>query len=536
MPSEVHRLHPLSLLFRLGGSVRSLFVPLVLLVFFSSGGDEFQWLFWAVGVSAIVAVFQYVTHRYRFTGDELVVTGGLLFRFERHIPYERIQNIDLTQNVFHRLFRVADVKIETASGSEAEAHLQVLSLDAVETMRERVTAGRGRAGRVAPERAVSERTAAGDAAPGDPAAPDAARHAPPPRTLLRLRPRDLLLFGLISNRGMAVVLAASGLLWELDLVDEERLESVDELPFTDVDPEQLPWAVLVVGGVLTLVLLLRVLSVTWAFWTLHGFTLERRGDDLRTSCGLFTRLTATIPRARIQAVTVTETLLHRVAGVVAVKVDTAGGSLLEEKAATRSWAAPIVARDRLDALLGELCEGLRLDDVAWQPVHPCARRRISRRRAVVVTALAAVAAWWWSPWVLVGLPVAVLAALWDARRRVALMGYAVGDVAFVARRGLWRRTIRLVRRAKIQVVSRRESPFDRRWGTVAMRVDIAGTHDASAVPYLDAGVAASLVERLAEGAPVWRDAAAGPPGRDADAAWGGAEAEPGVDAVEPAVS
>ena len=31
---------------------------------------------------------------------------------------------------------------------------------------------------------------------------------PPPRTVLRLRPQDLLLFGLISNRGMAVVLAA----------------------------------------------------------------------------------------------------------------------------------------------------------------------------------------------------------------------------------------------------------------------------------------------------------------------------------------
>ena len=25
---------------------------------------------------------------------------------------------------------------------------------------------------------------------------------------------------------------------------------------------------------------------------------------------------------------------------------------------------------------GELCDGLRLGDVGWQPVHPCARRRM----------------------------------------------------------------------------------------------------------------------------------------------------------------
>ena len=492
MSAEVHRLHPLSLVFRVGAAVRSLFVPLVLLVFFSSRSDDLDWIFWAAGVSVVYAVFQYVTYRYRFDGDEMVVQGGLIFRFERHIPYERVQNIDLSQSVFHRLFKVADVRIETASGSEAEARLQVLSLEAVEAMRERVFGHRDAASRGAPaEGAVdgaTEGAGGGDAA----AAPWSRAPAAPEVEVLRLSTEDVVLFGLLSNRGLAVVAAAAGLAWELDLWGP--VEDVD-IPLEEAGTVSAWW---IVGALLALVVLLRVLSVGWALVNLHGFRLARVGDDLQTRCGLLTRLTATLPRQRIQAVTVTSSLLQRLAGRVSVKVDTAGGNELEGTASTRSWVAPLLPEAAVPGLLVELLPGLREDVLSgpWERPHVDGLRRVLRRRLVVLAGLSLAAAALLSGWALAVGVAFVPLVVWDARRRLARLGCRLTDDVFVVRSGLWSRRTRVVRTSRAQVITRRRSPFDRRWGMASLGVDVAGTLSRTRMPLLPDRVAEDLASEL----------------------------------------
>ena len=77
---------------------------------------------------------------------ELVITSGLIFRNERHVPYGRIQNIDAVQNLLHRLLRVVEVRVETGGGDEPEARMRVLPLAALEEMRERVVRRADRTG------------------------------------------------------------------------------------------------------------------------------------------------------------------------------------------------------------------------------------------------------------------------------------------------------------------------------------------------------------------------------------------------------
>jgi putative membrane protein len=488
--ADVHRLHPLSLLFQTAGSLRTLVLPLVLFLFFSpergglGAGRNLTWVGWFVGISVIIAVVKYISYRYCFAEKEMIVTGGVLFRFERHIPYERIQNIDLVQNVFHRLLRVADVKIETASGARSEAQLQVLSVDAVERMRQRVFAERE----------------PGSELPGDTRADE--REVEKEVTLLQLKPRDLVTFGLLSGRGLAVVLAGLGLAYELDLFREEQFKKLEQIdPFAvealpGLDGGGLAWPWIAAAGILFALMALRLLSVLWAFWTLHRFTLTRSGDDLRTSCGLFTRFTATIPRGRIQAITVTEGWAHRLFGYAAVKVDTAGGSHLEGKAATRSWVAPLIARNKLGALFDELQPGLSLEGLSWLPVDPCARTRLARRYCLLLILLSAVAGWWWTPWTFLALPALCLGVVWLARRQVAVMCYGMDGTAFAVQRGLWTRTTSLMWCGKIQVVDIKETPFDRRWGTASVGVDVAGTSDDIRVPFLGGGVAQHLSMEL----------------------------------------
>jgi putative membrane protein len=214
MPSE-RGLHPLSFLFHLGGQLRQLVVPgLVLLVGAGSAGYEWEaWVLMLLVPSALIALVRCLSIRYRLDAGEIVITSGFIFRNERHIPYARIQNVDAVQNVAHRLLGVVDVRVETGGGDEPEAALRVLPRAALDEMRERVFAGRP------PSAPVGE------------GATDAPPLAAESRTLLRLRARDLLLAGFIDSRGWIIVSAGFGLLWEAGLFDP----ALDAIAGEDVD-------------------------------------------------------------------------------------------------------------------------------------------------------------------------------------------------------------------------------------------------------------------------------------------------------------
>jgi putative membrane protein len=71
-----------------------------------------------------------------------VVRSGVFQRSLRHIPFARIQNVSLHQNLLHRLFRVAEVRLESAGSAKPEAQMRVLRLADAHALEEQV---RGRA-------------------------------------------------------------------------------------------------------------------------------------------------------------------------------------------------------------------------------------------------------------------------------------------------------------------------------------------------------------------------------------------------------
>jgi membrane protein YdbS with pleckstrin-like domain len=95
---------------------------------------------------------------------------------------------------------------------------------------------------------------------------------------------------------------------------------------------------------------------------------------------------------------------------------------------------------------------------------------------------------------------AVVWAAVGARKTIEHLGWALTDEAILLKSGwLWRRVV-VVRFAKIQTVSRHESPFDRRTHMSRIYVDTAGASDASVVniPYLARDAAEALYTQLAQ--------------------------------------
>jgi putative membrane protein len=512
MPSDRpdHRLHPVSILFGLAAQARSFAIPaLLLLVTLGSTGWDWRnlwdwqswqnWEAWPLFMLpllipyAFLSLGRYLSLRYRYEANEMVIRTGFLFRNERHVPYARIQNLDAVQNVFHRMLDVVEVRVETGGGKKPEATLKVLPVAAFEEMQRRVFAGRG-----------------AEVAPAEPSATPATAG----KTLLRLAPRELAIYGLIQNRGMVVIAAAFGLLWELGLMDGLFDRTIGE----DVDGRgvvrDLFQAVFGQGGfpagrialalaaLVGFLLFVRVLSMGLASVRLHGFRLTRDGDDLRTEYGLLTRVVAAIPLQRIQSLTLLEGPLHQLFRRVSVRVETAGGSEGEEGSKRqREWLAPVLRPDALPGLVRELLPELDLATLAWNPAHPRAFRRELKgwiflsflislpffRPTGAVGALAVFG---------VGLAWGVLAS----RIYVARLGWAVTDGTVLFRSGWMQKKITIVRFAKIQAVAVHESPFDRRAAMARVRVDTAGAGERSHrvdIPYLARETARNLGDLLA---------------------------------------
>ena len=539
MASDDRRLHPLSWVFTAAQFAKGFIVPALVLLVASGGGSYELWGGLFIGPVIVAAVVHYRVYRYRLAADEMVVRDGILTRTERHIPYERIQNIDLVQNPLHRLCRVALVRVETASGTRPEAVMRVLSLDAVAEMHARVFAGRpaardatGAAGASADATVGSAATAAavGSAPPavadgpaGRQAGGLAAGGEPGDRLLLRVPTGELVKLGVISNKGMVVVAAALGLLAQSrpdgDFLEPVLRSAAERLPLgvaaewltgLRMANPVLTGVMLVVTLVAAAFVLLRVLSVAWFLLQLHGFTLTRRGSDLRADYGLLTRVRRTIPTGRIQSLTATESPLHRGFRRQSLELRTVGGGASsgddvdfdpssDGGKAESQWLAPMVETTQVPVLLRQVLPEVDLAAVAWRRLAAGARRRILVRGLAVAAALTLLATLPAGSWGLALAPPAALAALLHAHRWVAHAAYAVTAWGVLFRSGWWTRRLAIVPLARIQTVGLAESPFDRRHRMASVRIDTAGAAPAGytiAIPYLEKTVAVEVARQL----------------------------------------
>jgi putative membrane protein len=516
MPSE-HRLHPASILFAFAASLKKFALPALLVMATagrSSSGPPIvgrwvpdveipNWQFWLLLFlipSLLLAIAKYLSFRVRYEGTEIVIRSGIVFRNERHVPYLRIQNLDAVRNVAHRLLHVTEVRVETGGGRAPEATISVLHDSAFDEMRRRVFEGRGRGEAVADTAADAVRAPAADAAPW---------------TLLHLPIRELLLHGFLENRGMLLVGAAYGLLWELGLLQTvwnrlqgdawytpglvrdtaRRLAAGEPLPIGQI--------ALLAGGIAGLLMVVRILSMSWAVIRLYDFRLSRIGPDLRTEYGLLTRVLATIPVRRVQTLTLREGPLQRLAGRMSVRVETAGGHATAKEGGgktERELLAPIVRATAVPALLREVIPALELHTLTWQPVDPGAFRRAVKPALLIglgVTAPLLGALGWRALAVLPFTLGWMTIVCWKQVHRLA---WAATDDVVAFRSGWLWRSLTVAPVAKIQVVACIESPFDRRTRMARVRLDTAGASERSHrvnIPYLARETAAALHGRLA---------------------------------------
>lgn len=499
------RLHPWSWVFHAIRALREVALPA--LVFMVVGRKD---AFGPLVVGAVAAIMLIAwgilrsrTFRYELLERELLVREGFFVRETRHVPFARVQAVNERQGPLHRLLGVTELVLESGAAGKPEAVMRVL--------------GVAEAARIAGMlRSVST---ADHATPDVVASPAAAAT----QELLRIPTDELILHGIISNRGFVVIALAFGILSQnrelLDLlpIDFKQLMKDSTDTAAGIDAGAIFGVLLAL--LLGFVVLVRLLSIAFALFTLHDFTLRRAGDRLRMNRGLLSRVDVSGRVSGFQRIVLEQSLLHRAFRRCVVKVDLAGASLLGTPEAADSrldTLAPIATPARARSLLQELVPGLDLEAMPWQPLHRSAAvRRWQKTMWWLLPTLTLVVA---AAGLIPGLPsVALPGALVAATLGLGLSvmhawqwarwsAFAASDGVIAFRSGAWARQWTLVFDDRAQSTALRRSPRDRREGTASLAVDVQSMTVSQAlhIPYLDA----ALGERL--NARFWRAGTSAP--------------------------
>ena len=490
------KLHQISPLFYFLDAVKE-FALLIIIALFASSQNS--WAVWGAAFAALFVIPQIIGARffkYWILPNELVVKSGIFFKQERHIPYERIQNINQTQGILHRLFKVCKIQLESASGTKPEAIFNVISLDAIVELR-LATQGKAKAS-ADPQASVSDSSAL----------------EPQQSVLLSLPLPEVVKLGLITLQGLIPIAVFFGFIssqvqwWDhvsFSWLDNLRplLRNIEGIDHT-ISPGMLIVSVLsllVVG-----LIVFWFLSIAVAIVRFYQFTLTREDEKLSSTMGLITRVSASAALNRIQKITISEGILHRVFNRVAISCKTAGNAMdANTFAKSFHYLAPIIHKEKAPSFLNNIQKEfdwslVAEDSIAWKAIPYRAWTRMLKLPLLITLIAACVSAYlfhWWALGFVLLLPLIV----YDAQRSTKAMGYIFNDEFIAYRSGWISKEISVVKIDKSHAVAVRQNPFDKRRVMAKFYLDTAGVSISDhkiKIKYLDFSDAIFLQKRITE--------------------------------------
>lgn len=331
---EERRLHPIALIKEIITNIRRNIVPIVVGLFsvfraINSRGYLPNWAVYLIIVIVVLlvltpAVLKYITYKYTLEDQGIRIKYGLIFRKNTYIPYERIQTVQKKQWFFFIPFNVCQVLIETAGGNgKAEADLVAVPVGVVDELKDL------RDGKKAAIQEVTPETEEKEVAEAEVEAPE--------KTVV-LQTKQLILMAVTSGGVFGTLLIV--------LAFMQQFRDVIPTDWMETQAEQL-WKMGIIVFIILIILLLLVLwgiSIVTTLFKYFQFKLMKYPHSLAIEKGLLERNHTTISLARIQGITIIESPLRQMLGLVAVKVITAGNSG-DEKQSGDILLLPIMKKD-----------------------------------------------------------------------------------------------------------------------------------------------------------------------------------------------
>ena len=491
LKTEGYRLHNISPLFLFIEAIKKSVLPLLVGVVGTSGDRQDFIIIAIAALASVVTIVQFWFYHYWLEDDRLVVKEGVFFKSLRQVPYERIQNLNVEKNVLHRLFNVATLQVESASGVKPEAVIRVIADDQVkyiqQVIKQRAHAADGTSHEV---EAVDNTVDINDDA-------EANETTTPP--LYQMSNKDVSTFGFISHRALLPIGIVASILSQNDYYRSKFVSLVQKF-VGELHVERwalTDWLFYALAFALLMMVTIWLSSILLAFLKLYQFRLARQDNNLHAEMGLLTKITANIPIKRIQLLKIKHSPLHRYFRKVSVKMETAGG-VTEQSGISMSWIAPLISQANAQKLVTAIQPEVNWQAIKWMSLEPRAWKRVFKRVSFFILLPMVPLLYFYHGWGLLMFALLPMAYIY-AKAYVKKAGYAANDEIIAYRHGVIFHTISIVKVAKIQNISYTQTPFDRRNQMARITVDTAGSNPVSQdinIHYLDVDKVQGLMNKL----------------------------------------
>ncbi|MFB5660323.1 PH domain-containing protein [Alteribacillus sp. HJP-4] len=325
--SEPKRLHPAAVVFQLITILKqSIYAAIPLVVLTIGNGHA---LYFAGGLAVLViiliifSILSWLRFSYTIEGDQLRIEKGVIIRQNRYISNNRIQSIDLTQGVLHRIFKLTKVQIETAgSDKSVDASLSAVTFEEGQRVQNELKRKK------------------------EMELPEEEKEAGPEKEFPSFKISLKRLFVAGSTSGSV------GVILGLAAVGFNELESL--IPNTVYD-QTTRWVLAlafeaVIGLVVLILLLLYLIGILGTVIKYGKFTITRYEKELFITRGLLEKRQMTIPLKRIQAVGIKESLIRQPFGFATIYVEIAGGET-GKNAGSSTLLFPIIRKKEIREFL-----------------------------------------------------------------------------------------------------------------------------------------------------------------------------------------
>ncbi|HWK22616.1 MAG TPA: PH domain-containing protein [Ureibacillus sp.] len=477
MSEQRFKLHPISAVVDFVKGLKELILPFLIL-FMANGfkvtfnpSDRSSWasliplgIFLLIIIIRLISGFlKWWTYVYWFEENELRVEYGLIVKKKRYIPFDRIQSFNYKEGIFHRLFGLVQVMVETAGNSNGkpEVILTAITKEAANQI-EWITRNSKEEKIDHTQQDVSEVLV---------------NSSLDSKEIHKMSIKDLLILATTSSSmgvviaGVAAILSQFAEFIPFELIFEE-LSSFIKFGF-----------VIVALAIFVTLIVTWIVAVIITFFNYYDFKVIEENERLTITRGLLEKKKVTLPLNRIQAIKIVENPLRQMFGYTAVIVESASGGFGgDEKKVT---LFPLIKKKDVLEPLQKL-----FPQFEWQQslTKPPKKAKPFFYRIDLLWLLPAIVfcSYFWFPYgllaILILLPVLLL-GLWQYKSA----GFAISGHQLTFCYRIFSRVTFIVEKKRIQALECRHTYFQKRKGIKTVKVTVmSGVTGATAkVPNLE---------------------------------------------------
>jgi putative membrane protein len=412
-----------------------------------------------VVIFLIISWLQYRRFFFYVVEDKFVIEKGLFSRDKVTIPFDRIQTVNITQNLVQQLLKVVAVKIDTAGSAQRELEISALERSyARELQGFLIERKREKTGDQESEGSENQLGQTDAVVSSDNDTP-----------LVRLSLAQLLMVGITENHlrtALVVFAVLNGYFWQYE---EYLLKPLEPMIEEGANYLLARWLILLPVGVLLFIAIAIAISVVQVLLKYYNlrFFVNQQGAQLTS--GLLKRNEYQIPVKKIQYIKWNSNPLRKLLGIKTILIKKAAS---EEQGDRQGIKVPGCRQHQINEVFNQFMPERMAGGFYWLRAHKLLFIQLGIWLGVVPS-LALLGLILFNVWLAVVGVLYLPLALFFIYRYYRSVNMAVNPDVVVLRKGWVYPSYLIFKLGKLQVVSFHQSFFQKRRGLATLRFHTA---------------------------------------------------------------